>query len=62
MKFTVELKKEYALRVLEDLQMLDAIALTPLDTPEPQREKTFEAVRVNTKGFRFNREDAHGRR
>lgn len=34
MTYTVELKKDYALRILEDLQVLDAISFKPAEEPE----------------------------
>ncbi|MBC7923481.1 MAG: hypothetical protein H7Z75_20575 [Ferruginibacter sp.] len=62
MIFTVELKKDYALRILEDLQLMDAITLKLVDQTQPEKKKTFRAVRINTKGFTFNREEANARR
>lgn len=61
MTFTVELKKDYALRILEDLQLLDAITLRQEPTARPAKERTFKALSVSTKGFRFNREEANER-
>ena len=62
MTLTVELKKEYALRILEDLQLLDAITFKPADQAQQERPKTFQAVRINTRGFSFNWEEANARR
>lgn len=61
MVFTVELKKDYALRILEDLQGMDAIRLTPVTQQKTGKRRTFNAVSISTKGFTFNRDEANER-
>lgn len=61
MTFTVELKKDYALRILEDLQELDAIRFRPSPQHEVGKPRTFQAISISTKGFSFDRDEANER-
>jgi hypothetical protein len=57
---TIEIKKDYALRILEDLQTLEAISfLKP--KKHSSKKRSFEAISIATKGFKFNREEANER-
>ncbi len=60
---TVDLNHEHARRLLEDLQLLGAITIRPAENAAPatRRPPTFDAIRVSTKGFKFNREEANER-
>ena len=59
---TVALNNEHARRLLEDLQLLGAITIQPTaDAPAKPRQRTFNALSVSTKGFKFNREEANER-
>ena len=59
----VDLNHEYARRLLEDLQLLGAITIHPAtaDTSIGRRPATFDAIRLDTRGFKFNREEANER-
>lgn len=65
MTYTLEIKKEYALPLLKVLEEQQAIELKPAEeaaAPEPAlRRPTFDAIRVSTKGFKFNRDEANER-
>jgi hypothetical protein len=64
MTYLLEIKKEYALPLLEVLQQQEAIELKPsaeLQTPVTGKKRMFDAISVSTKGFRFNREEANER-
>ena len=64
MTYTLEIKKDYALPLLEVLQQQEAIAFAPADnavTREHGRKRRFDAISVSTKGFKFNREEANER-
>ena len=62
MTFTVDIKKDYALSVLEGLEKIGAIDLKQLDQKlTRQRNKSYEAVQINLNGFRFNRDEANER-
>jgi hypothetical protein len=57
---TIEIKKDYALRILEDLQTMDAISfLKPKN--RASKKRSFEAISISTRGFKFNREEANER-
>lgn len=63
MILTVDIKKDYALSVLEGLEKIGAIDITetkPQSSLE-RKNKTYKAVQINLKGFRFNREEANER-
>ena len=57
---TIEIKKSYARQILEDLQILDAIAFTKTKKTA-NRKWSFDAVSISTKDFKFNREEANER-
>ena len=57
---TIEIKKSYARQILEDLQILDAIAFTKTKK-SANRKRSFDAVSISTKDFKFNREEANER-
>lgn len=67
MTYLLEIKKDYALPLLEVLQQQDAIELKPSEEPvapaepRPVRKRTFDAISVSTRGFKFNREEANER-
>lgn len=62
----VDLNHEHARRLLEDLQLLGAITIHPAasaaaDASLGRRPATFDAIRLDTRGFKFNREEANER-
>ncbi len=68
MTVTVELKNEHALRLLEELEQLGALTIQdrpehrqPVTGPRPVAERTFTAIQLDTRGFKFNREEANER-
>ena len=61
MTFTVDIKKEYALSVLEGLEKIGAIDLRQLDQKTTRKNKSYEAVKINFNGFHFNRDEANER-
>lgn len=65
---TISLHNEHARRLLEDLQMLrilsihDTSAVHSATGPAlPPKQRTFNAISVDTRGFKFNREEANER-
>ena len=54
---TIEIKKDYVLKILENLRVLDAIAIVK----EPKENGKFSAISISTKGFKFGREDINER-
>ena len=62
MTVTVDIKKDFALSVLEGLEKIGAINITGGNQKnDVKKNKSYEAVRINLKGFRFNREEANER-
>jgi hypothetical protein len=59
----VDLNHEHARRLLEDLQLLGAITIRPAqpETTIGRGPATFDAIRLDTRGFKFNREEANER-
>lgn len=59
----IDLNHAHARRLLEDLQLLGAITIRSTENiPATGRgPATFDAIRVSTKGFKFNREEANER-
>lgn len=55
----VELKKDYALKLLEALEQTDIIRL--LGNATPNAEKKFTAVAIDTTNFKFDRTQANER-
>ena len=65
---TITLQNEHARRLLEDLQLLGVITIRDASTVQsatgpalPPEQRTFNAVSVSTKVFKFNREEANER-
>lgn len=59
---TVTLQNEHARRLLEELQALGVLTIQSASGPAlPPHERTFNALSVSTKGFKFNREEANER-
>ena len=60
---TVTVPTEQARRILEDLQALGILTIQPTKayTGLPPEQRTFNALSVSTKGFKFNREEANER-
>jgi hypothetical protein len=63
MTYTVELKNEHALRLLEELEQLGVLTIQDKQPPSPDNTKqpTFTAMSYSTKGFKFNRDEANER-
>ena len=66
MTYLLELKKEYALPILEVLQQQEAITLQPADENAekqalPKKSLDFSALQLDTRGYKFNREEANER-
>lgn len=62
MTLTVDIKKNYALSVLEGLEKIGAINITEsVDASVAKRKKTYDAIKISLRGYRFNREDANER-
>lgn len=59
----VDLNHEHARRLLEDLQLLGAITIRPATADDSlgRRPATFDAISLDTRGFKFNREEANER-
>lgn len=67
MIYTIELLDDKALRLLRDLEQLKLIRLirrenagVPIPS-DPKPKKSFNATSLDTRGFKFNREDANER-
>ena len=60
---TVTLNNEHARRLLEDLQLLGAITIHSETSAGSagRRPATYDALRLDTRGFKFNREEANER-
>jgi hypothetical protein len=54
---TIEIKKDYVLKILEDLKLLDAISVVK----QPKEKAKFSAISISTKGFKFDREEINER-
>ena len=68
MTYLVEIKKDYALPLLKVLEQQQAIELKISNNTaiasaqaEPVRKRTFDALKLDTRGFKFNREEANER-
>ena len=63
MTYTVELKNEHALRLLEELEQLGVLTIQAKASTGPERptERTFKAFSFPTKNFKFNRDEANER-
>lgn len=59
---TVTLQNEHARRLLENLQALGVLTIQSASGPAlPPQQRTFNAIKVDTRGFKFNREEANER-
>ena len=58
---TVTLQNEHARRLLEELQALGVLTIQPATSATPRPPATFDAIRLDTRGFKFNREEANER-
>lgn len=60
---TISLTNDHARRLLEELQALGVLTIHPLPVGNglPPEQRTFNALSVSTKGFKFNREEANER-
>ena len=59
---TVTLQNEHARRLLEELQALGVLTIATAASPvTPRPPATFNAISVDTRGFKFNREEANER-
>ena len=65
MTYLLEIKKDYALPLLEVLQQQQAIELheatTTAETNKSKRKIDFSLLQLDTRGFKFNREEANER-
>jgi hypothetical protein len=65
MTYTVELKNEHALRLLEELEQLGVLTIQDKKQEQPAShsptERTFNAIQLDTRGFKFNRNEANER-
>lgn len=62
MTYTVELKNEHALRLLEELEQLGVLTIQDKKQEQPATEPPrFTAMSYSTKGFKFNRDEANER-
>jgi len=55
---TVTLHNDHARRLLEDLQLLGAITIQPANA---KLKATYNALKLDTRGFKFNRDEANER-
>lgn len=64
MIFTVEILDNHALNVLRELEQMRVIRLSrQQEKPviKTAKKKEFKATRLDTRGFKFNREEANER-
>ncbi|AEE52816.1 hypothetical protein [Haliscomenobacter hydrossis] len=65
MTVTIEVFDLHALNLLRELEQLKVIRFVPITEDEPKRlvpeQKKFTAIRLDTRGFKFNREEANER-
>ena len=63
MTYLLEIKKDYALPLLEVLQQQQAIELheATAETNKSKRKIDFSLLQLDTRGFKFNREEANER-
>lgn len=65
MTYTVELKNEHALRLLEELEQLGVLTIQgkqiAAEASTSPGIKTFNAVQLDTRGYKFNRDEANER-
>lgn len=59
---TITIQNEHARRLLEELQALGALTIqSESKSPRLPHERTFNALSLDTRGFKFNREEANER-
>lgn len=58
---TVEIIKDEAIKLLEELQRLNIIRVLKPERKRRAGKNKFQALRLNTRGFKFNREEANER-
>lgn len=64
MIITVEILDSHALKLLQELEALKIVRLLPQKLKQTDKEsaqKVFTAIRIDTRGFKFNREEANER-
>lgn len=65
MTVTIEVFDLHALNLLRELEQLKVIRFVPITEEEPKHlvpeQKQFTAIRLDTRGFKFNREEANER-
>ena len=65
MTVTIEVFDLHALNLLRELEQLKVIRFVPIIEEEPKQpmpeQKKFTAIRLDTRGFKFNREEANER-
>lgn len=65
MTVTIEVFDLHALNLLRELEQLKVIRFVPITEEEPKQpmpeQKKFTAIRLDTRGFKFNREEANER-
>lgn len=63
MIFTVEILNEHALKLLQELEQLKVIRLyrQAEDKKESKVKKEFKAITLDTRGYRFDRDEANER-
>ena len=58
----VDIKEDYALTVLKGLEKIGAIDIKESNqTGNDRKNKVYEAVQIDLKGYHFNREEANER-
>ena len=64
MIFTIEILDKHALALLRELEQMRVIRMLPKQEksgPTATPKKEFKATSLDTRGFKFNREDANER-
>ncbi|MBC8081784.1 MAG: hypothetical protein H7Z21_01110 [Hymenobacter sp.] len=62
MIYTVELKNEHALRSLGELEQLGVLTIqVQAPVSQTKRKINFDLIQLDTRGFKFNREEANER-
>ena len=64
MIYTVEILDNHALNLLRELEQMKLIRLSARNGKEQKliaKKKEFKAIRLDTRGFKFNREEANER-
>lgn len=64
MTYTVEILDSHALNLLRELEQMKVIRLSSQNKKEQKltaRKKEFKTIHLDTRGFKFNREEANER-